>query len=110
MVRTVFTIVLIIHGLIHLMGFAKAFGLAELPQLAQPISRGLGVLWLLGALFLVATAVAVWLWPSGWWLLGGLALILSQIVILSSWRDAKFGTLANLVLLVGLLYGFASRG
>jgi hypothetical protein len=68
------------------------------------------VLWLLAALFLVATPVAIWLWPSGWRLLGGLALILSQSVILSSWRDAKFGTVANLVLLVGLLHGFASRG
>lgn len=29
---------LAVHGLIHLMGFAKAFGYAELPQLMQPVS------------------------------------------------------------------------
>jgi hypothetical protein len=110
MFRTVFILVVVVHGLIHLLGFAKAFGLAELPQLVQPIPRGLGILWLLAALSLLAAAVALWLWPSGWRLLGGFALILSQLVILSSWRDAKFGTLANLVLLVGLLYGFAPRG
>ena len=106
----VFMLVLVVHGLIHLMGFAKAFGLAELPQLTQPISRGQGVLWLLAALLLIATAGAIWLWPRGWWVLGALALVLSQVVIASSWHDAKVGTVANLLLFLGLLYGFASRG
>jgi ssRNA-specific RNase YbeY (16S rRNA maturation enzyme) len=27
-----FAIVLVVHGLIHLLGFAEAFGLAELPS------------------------------------------------------------------------------
>ena len=29
---------------------------------------------------------------------------------MSSWHDARFGTLANLLLLAGVVYGFASRG
>ena len=45
---------LILHGLIHLMGFAKAFGYAELPQLTQPISRDWGVVWLLAGGLVVA--------------------------------------------------------
>ena len=110
MIRAVFIIVISLHGLIHLLGFAKAFGYAQLPQLGQPISRSLGALWLLAALLLVATAAAFALWPRWWWLLGGLALVVSQAVIVTSWSDAKFGTLANLLLLVGALYGFASRG
>ena len=32
-----------VHGLIHLMGFAKGFGYADLPQLTQPISRAWGL-------------------------------------------------------------------
>lgn len=92
------------------MGFSKAFGYVELPQLTQPISRAMGVLWLTAALFLLATAAAVLLWPRGWWVLGALALIASQGVLATSWSDAKFGTAANLVLLVGVLYGFAARG
>ena len=110
MLRTAFMVVVFIHGLLHLMGFAKAFGYAELPQLIQPISRTLGALWLMAALLLVATAAGVALWPSGWWLLGTIALVFSQTAIMASWSDAKFGTLANLLLLVGALYGFASRG
>ena len=54
---------LTLHGLIHLMGFAKAFGYAELPQLMQPISREWGVVWLLAAgiaLTTIPSMVAYW--------------------------------------------------
>jgi len=37
--RWFFSSIIAIHGLIHLMGPAKAFGYAELPQITQPISR-----------------------------------------------------------------------
>ena len=110
MIRTVFIVVLVLHGLIHLMGFTKAYGYAELPSLTQPISRSLGTLWFLAALLLLASAGAVSFWPRWWWVLGVFALLVSQVVMATSWRDAKFGTLANLMLLVGVLYGFASRG
>ncbi|MBK9797900.1 MAG: hypothetical protein IPP58_15740 [Holophagaceae bacterium] len=110
MIRSVFIVVLALHGLIHLMGFAKAFGHAELAQLTRPISKGMGALWLLAALLLLATSGAAWFWPRGWWILGALALLVSQGVIAASWSDAKFGTVANGLLLVGVLYGFASRG
>ena len=57
MIRILFLILLAVHGLIHLLGFAKAFGLAELPQLVQPISRPWGALWLAAAALTLATAV-----------------------------------------------------
>lgn len=110
MMRVIFAIVVVLHGLIHLMGFAKAFGYAELPQLTQPISRPSGALWLAAALLCLATVAALFLAPRWWWVLGALALVASQSVIVMSWSDAKFGTLLNIVLLVGVLYGFASRG
>jgi hypothetical protein len=34
--RWIFVALMLVHGLIHFMGPAKAFGLAELPQLTQP--------------------------------------------------------------------------
>ena len=46
--KLAFTVLLLVHGLVHGMGFLKAFGLVRLPQLASPISRPLGVLWLVG--------------------------------------------------------------
>ena len=50
---------LAVHGLIHLMGFAKAFGYAELPQLTKPISSEMGVAWLAAGLLVIASAVTM---------------------------------------------------
>jgi hypothetical protein len=108
--RIFFIVVVAVHGLIHLMGFAKAFGFAELPQLTQPISRPMGLLWLAAALLALATVGALFLAPRAWWVVGALALAASQVVIVTSWTDARFGTVANLVLLAGVAYGFAARG
>jgi hypothetical protein len=108
--RVLLAILLAVHGLIHLMGFAKAFGLAKLPQLAQPISRPWGVAWLAAAILLTATAIAVLAAPRWWWAPGVVALVISQAVIASSWNDARYGTIANAILLVGVVLGFLSQG
>jgi hypothetical protein len=106
----VFTVFLVVHGLIHLLGFAKAFGIAELPQLTQPITPLLGVLWLIaGALFL-ATAASLFVWPRSWWVIGACAIVVSAFVIVPSWIDAKFGMVANLIALVGVVFGFLAQG
>ena len=110
MFRTVFLVLLCLHGLIHLLGFAKAFGLAELPQLAQSITRPWGVLWLTAGGLLLAAAVMLPLAPRWWWVAGAIGLVLSQAVIVASWSDARFGTLANLAVLVAVVWGFAHRG
>jgi hypothetical protein len=101
---------LVLHGLIHFMGFAKAFGLADLPQLAQPISRTLGLAWLAAGLALLATGLLLLTASSYWWAVGFAGVWLSQIVIIASWSDARFGTIANVIVLAGVVYGFASDG
>ena len=99
-----------IHGLIHLMGFAKAFGYANLPQLVQPISRVMGLVWLAAAVVTLGASAASLAWPRSWWWLGAASVLLSQIVIVSSWSDAKFGSLANLGLAAGAAFSFATYG
>jgi hypothetical protein len=108
--RWVFVVVIGIHALIHLMGFVRAFGLARAPQLTQAISAPVGVLWLLAALSILAALVSLLLWPSWWWAIGGCALVLSQVAITTSWTDAKLGSLANVLLLIGVVYGFLTEG
>ena len=98
------------HGLIHLLGFAKAFGLAALPQLTQPISPPLGTLWLLAALLFVSAAAALFVWPRGWWAIGACAIVVSMVVIVPSWTDAKFGAIGNLIALIGVVFGFLAQG
>jgi hypothetical protein len=56
-VKYLFILLVLLHGLIHLMGFAKAFDLASFEQLRVPISPAVGLLWLAAALLFVASAL-----------------------------------------------------
>ena len=103
MLRFVFIAILLLHGLIHLLGFVKGFKLAEVSQLMMPISKARGILWMLSFLLLL-TAAALFAGRNNWWWVFGIAgAVLSQVLIFGTWQDAKFGTIANLiVLLVGI--------
>lgn len=106
--RIVFSILLALHGLICVMGFAKAFSLAQLEQLHLPISKPMGALWLVSALLLLASAVALGASSSWCWLLALIGALFSQVAIIASWSDARFGTLGNiLALLVAAYAAFA---
>jgi hypothetical protein len=111
LIRWVAVTVLVGHGLIHLLGVAKGFGLAETSPLKQPISTSGGVVWLvaaglvLAAAVLIATGATPW-----WWAVAILGAAISQVAITSSWSDAKFGTAGNVILVVAAVYGFASLG
>jgi len=97
--KTLTLFLLTVHGLIHLLGFVKAFGLAQPPQLLAPISRPLGLLWLAAAALLVAAAGMHLASSSAWWLPATLGVALSQILIFTAWNDAKAGTVVSLLLL-----------
>ena len=98
------------HGLIHLMGFVAAFGLAELPQLTVPLSRAWGLVWLLASGLVIATAVMLAIEARPYWIVGGLALLVSQVLIIATWRDAWAGTAVNAVLLIVVAHGFLTEG
>jgi len=98
------------HGLIHLLGFVKAFATTELTPLSQPISRGWGVLWLITGVLVVTTAVMYARGTRTYWIVGALALVASQVVLTTAWRDAWAGTMANAVLLIVVAYGFLTEG
>jgi hypothetical protein len=100
--RLLLIVILVVHGVIHLFGFVKAFGLAEVSELHQPISQGRGILWLMAALLLTAGAVLLVAAPRHWWIPASAGIALSQVLIFGSWGDAKFGTIANLLVLIPL--------
>ena len=106
----VFAVLLIVHGLIHLLGFAKGFHFAELPQLTQPISPLVGTLWLTASLLFLATALSLFACPRWWWALGAISVGVSMPAISQSWTDARVGALANLVILIGVVFGFLVQG
>lgn len=99
LIRILFGLLLFVHGLIHFMGVAKAFSPEMIPQLSRNIPKPEGVLWLLSGLLLLA-ALALFILKKEWWpALAIVGVIISQFVISLSWEDAKFGTLANLLIL-----------
>ncbi|MDY7542926.1 MULTISPECIES: DUF6544 family protein [unclassified Cryobacterium] len=110
LVRWFVVVILIAHGLLHLLGAAKGLAWAEVATLTEPIAPALGVVWLAAAIALVVTGVLFAARARMWWVAGFVGLLISQAVILTSWSDAKAGTLANLVLLVALGYELASNG
>ena len=106
--KFLFVTLIVFHGLIHLLGFAKAFHLAAVAQLAQPISKANGALWLVAALLFVLAALLWWFKNDTWWLFAVVATLVSQYLIFTSWQDAKFGTVVNVIVLMAALIGYGT--
>lgn len=56
-VRRIAVVVLVTHGVIHLLGAAKGLGWAEVTRLQEPISTAVGVAWLTAATLILVAAV-----------------------------------------------------
>ena len=107
MLRIALLIVLVVHGLIHLMGLAKAFEWATLAQLTRTITRPVGLLWGLAALLFLVAAFLVFRHSDRWWTFAVPAVLLSQVLVSSQWQDARWGTVANVLILVAVVAGAA---
>ena len=72
MLNIIFIIITTVHGLVHLMGFMKAFNLAKIPQLTANINKPVGVAWLAAFALFYFQAVCLLLKRNG----GGCLLLL----------------------------------
>lgn len=106
--RVLFAVILLVHGLIHLMGFAKAFKLADVPQLSGNFSKPAGMLWLLTGLLFVVSVLLFFVKKDWWWMPAVPAIVLSQILIFTHWHDARFGTNANILALAGVVLAYGA--
>ncbi|PKL32538.1 MAG: hypothetical protein CVV45_12185 [Spirochaetae bacterium HGW-Spirochaetae-10] len=88
---------LLMHGLIHLIGFRR-----------QDLSRPVRSAWLVCAALFVGSAMLVFLTES-WWMVSAVALLLSQSLIAFHWKDAKAGTIVNVAVLVVILLGYGEH-
>ena len=104
--KIVFIILITIHGLIHLLGFVKAYNLAPINQLGKDISKLNGIIWLISTILFIITAILFFINKDSWWILSAISIIISQYLIFVSWQDAKFGTIANLIILIVTIIGF----
>jgi len=105
--KTLFLVLLLIHGSIHLLGFLKAFRGSEVGQPTRSVSKPTGVTWLIAAGLFLGAAAALMLDRSSWWVSCAGALLVSQALIVRSWTDAKYGTVLNMIILVPVLVSFA---
>lgn len=101
--KIVFLFIVFFHGIIHILGFLKAFGFSEKKELTLPISKPFGVVWLMTMILFLTYGLLYLVNFKYDWFLGIISVIISQIVIIYFWKDAKFGTLPNLVILIVLL-------
>jgi hypothetical protein len=108
MMKYILAFVVLMHGLIHFMGFAKAFHYGDMKQLTIPISKPVGLLWITTAFLFIITAALFLLKKEYWWVIAAAAVILSQIVISIGWKDARFGTIANIIILLAVIAGWGS--
>jgi hypothetical protein len=96
-----------LHGLIHLFGFLKAFGISEFNAISHSISKSFGIVWLLTFVLFAITTVLFIVQSNYWWYSGIVGVILSQFLILNYWSDAKFGTIANVIILLVSIIGYS---
>ena len=94
---------ILIHGLAHFIGFAKAFGYGDPNTIQQNISKGMGTLWMITAFVFSTAAVLLIFKKDPWWWLACIAVVISQILIMTVWSYAKCGTLANIIIIVILV-------
>ena len=98
--KTAFLITLLLHGIIHMLGFVKSYHLAEVPQLPLNIPKSLGNLWLFSSILLLAVFILM-IFNKTWWPFFAIAaVILSQTLIFLYWPDAKYGTILNMIILL----------
>ena len=110
MIAIIFAVFLVAHGVIHLIGPARAYRLADLPQIGSEITPVAALLWLGAAMLFVVAAVMLFAVPRWWWLSGAAAIAISTIAISRAWSDAKFGAIANAIALAGVVLGFLVQG
>jgi len=106
---------LLIHGLIHLIGFVAGYKLAVIKGFSfQPIVslsatgiRMLALLWLVSAVLFI-TAAILYITGKPYSILAMCAIILSQLLIIIFWKDAKTGTVASVLLILPVLFAYTN--
>jgi hypothetical protein len=107
--RYVLALIILIHSCIHCMGFAKAFGYGNITTITKSISKPAGAVWLLVFFLFTVAVILLLLKKQGWWLPAVAAAVISQILIITVWKDAKFGTIANIIILAAAVFAFGTQ-
>jgi hypothetical protein len=116
MIRLVLSSVFALHGIIHLMGFAKEWNLGPdgrfsgktLLVLSAPAAKFVGTQWFIACILLLISTISYYTQKNWFWIPASAGLLLSQALIVLYWQDAKWGTIANVIILVAVVLSAAS--
>jgi hypothetical protein len=109
MIKYVFALIVLAHGLIHFLGFAKAFDCGNITRLTKYISKSAGTIWFFTAVLFSLVVTLFLAKKESWPYIAIVAVVISQILIFSVWKDAKFGTVANVIVLFVAITAWGSQ-
>jgi hypothetical protein len=95
-----FSIIIFLHAFILLLGFLKAFEITYLPQFSGNISKISGLFWLFVTVLFFISGIG-FIKKENWWSwLAIVSAIMSFVLIITVWKDAKFGIITNFIILI----------
>lgn len=110
--RWIVGILLIGHGLIHILGLLEVWGITDIEELTGQPSIDIGQTtadvvaaeWLVAFLVLLAAGIGVLMRRSWWrtWAIAGV--VVSQAAIVVWWADAATGTIPNLLVVAAIVF------
>lgn len=109
MLKYIFAFVTLTHGLIHFMGFSKAYNYGNITQISKYISKSTGSIWFFTAVLFIIAIILFLLKNERWIYFGIVATVVSQILIISVWKDAKYGTIINIIILFVAIVFYATH-
>jgi len=104
--KYLFGLIILFHGVIHVLAFLKAFSLVEMNSLTLQISKFQGIAWLISGLLFITYLILYISDKQLSWLAGMVAVILSQALIIYFWKDAKFGSIPNALILIFVIISY----
>lgn len=106
--KYLFSIIVFVHGAIHLMGFVKGFKLGEIQNLSSDISKISAIFWLVAFALFAMSAIGFLLGKNFWLVFAVPAVVISSVLIFNTWSDAKFGMIPNVIILVVVAVSLSS--
>ncbi len=101
---------LVLHGLIHAIGLVTTFGNAEIEGFSGSPTLDVGsalpafsLLWGVALAGMLAAAAGVALGQAWWRPVALVAAVVSTIAVTVWWQDARFGTVANALVVIAVV-------
>jgi hypothetical protein len=115
MIRTILFLIIILHGLVHLIGFLKEFGYGftselngeKLITMTNNAIKGSGTFWMITCVVFVYAGVLYLLKKDWYWIPAFVALVTSQTLIIIYWKEANLGTIVNVIILIAVILSAA---